>query len=667
MKYFYILFILTWVYIPFQAQNSCSNPFEISNLGTFTIDVIDGDPQSEICIPGQNAQTHAEWYRFTPSTSFSLQISSDLEENTGGDTRFSIFTGDCNSLVCIGGNDDDGEGYLSKLTLDVTANTTYYIVWDNRWSSDGFNFELSNNEPVTDLSFTNSNINNIGTYDKGCVDMNGDFLDDIISFDYINNTRALRLHVQNTDGSFSVEDYPVNGLLNLPSWSLAAGDYNADGINDLVLGGGNAVSFLVSESGGFVPINYTNYVFSQRSNFIDINNDGHLDSFVCHDVQPNVYFMNDGNHNLSFNQGGLGDTPNGGNYGSIWTDYDNDGDMDLFIAKCRGGDTTASLDQLHRNNGDGTFTNVAESANLEDAIQSWSSAWGDFDNDGDMDVLVAANSFGNGGHKLMANNGDGTFSNITVGSNWENIIYSSREMVTHDFNNDGFLDLFGSMLGGKIYINNGDMTFSPIDNSPSFGSVADLNNDGFLDVYSSGIIYSNDTNDNHWVSFRLNGVASNKNGIGARIEIFGDWGKQIREVRSGDGFGYMSTLNVHFGLGNSSAISTVVVKWPSGVVDTYSNIPIDNTMVITEGETLAVEDVQNTHYALSLSPNPTQDILYLESPEPIQSCKLYNLQGEWLMSSTEHQLNVQHLSSGLYLIEVLWENGHKTSRKFLKD
>ena len=175
----------------------------------------------------------------------------------------------------------------------------------------------------------------------------------------------------------------------------------------LLYGAGSGVTFMKANNTGtgFTQISTSEYVFSQRSNFVDINNDGHLDAFVCHDVAPNVYYLNDGFGNLNFYQGaqydndcnlistdqtgvvgGLGNYCSGGNYGSIWIDYDNDRDMDMFIAKC-GGETARRTNQMLTNNGDGTFTENANALGLADPMQTWSSSWADYDNDGDMDVF----------------------------------------------------------------------------------------------------------------------------------------------------------------------------------------------------------------------------------------------------------------------------------------
>lgn len=512
------------------------------------------------------------------------------------------------------------------------------------------------------VSFTASPFQTSGQYSICTVDMNGDYLDDIISISSTN----LQVFYQNPDGSFTEENIATNAVANLPNWSIAAGDLTGNGYNDLLYGGSSGTTFMLANENGtqYEDITFPEYVFSQRTNFIDLNNDGHLDAFVCHDLAPNVYYINDGEGNLSFNQGGIGDFPTGGHYGSLWFDYNNDGLPDMFMAKC-GGSVERKTNQLFKNNGDGTFTNVAAEAGLDDPIQTWSAAVGDFDNDGYMDILIGASSFTDGGHKLMRNNGDGTFVNITAGSGFDVFTGTSVEHATYDFNNDGYLDIFGN--SETIFINNGNMTFTPISAPFSAASIADFNNDGFLDAFRNGTIHYNDGNTNNWIVINTQGVESNRNGIGARVEITSALGTQIRDVRSGEGFRYMSTLNTHFGIGNDTEIEELVIKWPSGTVDIISNPEINTTHLIIEGETL--NTTQNQLTEISLSPNPTSGFLTLSAKENLigVTAIIFDVTGKEVLFEKikNKKMDVSSLKTGLYFLNVSI-NGKESQLKFIK-
>lgn len=567
------------------AQSTCANA-QVVTAGTYSFATVDGtEVPQPICASGGGGATAGKWYKYTAPDNLQVTVTTDFAINNNVDNRVHIYTGTCGALTCWEGN-DDAVGLLCVVTFTVTQGTDYYIAFDNRWTSTGFTFEIIEEAlpPAPQIVLVSQNYPDIvGQYKIAIADMNGDYLDDIVSI----SSTSVNILYQQEDGSFVPTTITTTPAQFLPTWSMAIGDYNKDGYNDLMYGSGNGVSFFRSNSTGTAYTHWAapNYVFSQRTTFVDINNDGDLDAFVCHDVAPNVYYYNDGEGNLSFNQGGFGDHPTGGHYATIWFDYDNDGDVDMFISKCSGGGQgqAARFNEMHRNNGDGTYTNVSTEANMNHGVQTWSSAVNDFDNDGFMDVIVGVSSFANGGHLYMHNNGDGTFTDIAAGSGWDTYNGTSIEYVSYDFNNDGWADVF---TNGRIMINNGDNTFTVQNVSPNVGAVGDLNNDGFLDIQNGTTVFYNQPNGNNWIKMNLKGIQSNSNGIGARVEIHGAWGKQIRDVQSGIGFRHMGTLNPHFGIGLATGVDSVIVRWPSGQIDVICNPEINSTLYLEEGSGL---------------------------------------------------------------------------------
>jgi PKD repeat protein len=582
-KVLFILGIAAFSSYSVSAQLTCATAEQIT-AGTYSFATVNGTQvPAPLCASGGGGATAGRWYKYTPTQSVQVTVTTDLPINGNVDNRVHVYSGTCANLTCIAGDDDSGSGELCVVSFNVTANNDYYIAFDNKWSNSGFSFELIEAAlpPAPQVVFTTQAFPNIlGQYKIAIADMNGDYLDDIVSV----SSTTLHILYQQTDGTFSAAAITTPSVQFLPTWSMAIGDYNKDGFNDLMYGSGSGVSFFKSNSTGtaYTQTSTTNYIFVQRTTFVDINADGNLDAFACHDVAPNVRFMNDGSGNLTWMQGGFGDHSTGGHYATIWFDYDNDGDVDFFISKCSGGGQglAARFNEMHRNNGDGTYTNVSTPANMNHGNQTWSSAANDFDNDGDIDVIVGVSSFANGGHLFMRNNGDGTFTDITAGSGWDTYTGTSIEYVSYDFNNDGWADVF---TNGRIMINNGDNTFTSQVVAPNVGAVGDLNNDGFLDIQNSTTVYFNQPNGNNWVKMNLKGIESNINGIGARVEIYGEWGKQIRDVQSGIGFRHMGTLNPHFGIGTATAIDSVIVRWPSGKVDLICNPDINTTLYLEEG------------------------------------------------------------------------------------
>jgi hypothetical protein len=641
------------------AQTSCESALAVG-LGQHSVPGVTGETGGVSC--NFNELTgNAMWYTFTPESDMGVEISSAIEPYT--DTRLFLFSGDCDNLICVGGNDDGGPGYSSILTANLDANITYYIVWDAYWGNAPFSFSVSEVViPPTLLNFTFLPINGGGTISGA--DINGDKLDDLL----VLNGSALSVRLQQTDGTFEALEIPFNSLQNTPDWSLAAGDMNNDGWTDIVSGGGSGVSLLLSQNNGasYEEFTVSDYVFSQRTNCIDLNNDGLLDAFICHDVAPNVGFINNGDGTFDFFQGGMGDTPDGGNYGSVWVDYDNDCDMDLFIAKCRGGLSEASRNQMHRNNGDGTFTEVSDEAGLSDYVQTWSSAWADYDNDGDMDAVIGASSFTTGIHRVMRNNGDGTFTDIATGSGFDTFNGLGIDWAPADFNNDGYVDVIGG--GQFIAVNNGDFTFT-ISTVPAYpGPLGDFNNDGFIDIANGAGAFINDGNDNNYVKVALQGTSSNLQGIGARVTVHTPDGNQIRDIRSGEGFRYMGSLNAHFGLGETTEITKISVCWPSGVEDEIFNPDINTLHVITEGPQVSVNE--QVMPALTIYPNPARETILLNGADELIDgvVMIFDATGRMVHTAPLRtaQVDISMIRSGVYTVRL--EKGDvRVSTRLIKE
>jgi len=667
MKKITLLFFFLQIFTA-NAQSSCQTALPISS-GYVYVPLISGTAPTQFCTLN-GAANGANWYSYTSPININVKITTDLAENNGKDTRFHVYKGTCDNLTCVTGDDDNGSignGLLSVADFVANAGITYYIAFDNRWSAASFTAQVIESAytspPVSFLSQqipSTSSVCNVS-------DMNGDYLDDIVTV----QANQMTILTQLPAGGFETNVYALPALATTPGWSIAAGDFDKNGFNDLVFGGGSRLTLIKSNGGrgsGYTEVKYPQGIFTQRTNFIDINNDGHLDLFACHDVAQSHAYRNNGAGNLIFDISFFPTLAVGGNYASIWTDYNNDGFQDMYLAKCRGGAPVGDpqrINLLYKNNGNGTFTEVGALAGVNDGAQSWSTSIEDFDNDGDMDFLLSNISDTN---KFYRNNGDGTFTDIYASTGIAAEV-GSWEVQAADFNNDGFIDFLWENEK-ELYINNGNLTFTGYDLPFGKGGIGDLNNDGFLDVQYGSLVHYNVPNGNNWTKINLKGITSNGNGIGARVEIYGAWGKQSREIRSGSGFSQQSTLNAHFGIGTATAITKIVIKWPSGIVDTVLNPAINQAISITESSTLGVAENQNTLF--SLYPNPAKNTINIQlknTASEITEAQIFDLNGR--LSSqpaiNENTINVQNLATGTYILVLKNADGTKYSQKFIKE
>ena len=324
--------------------------------------------------------------------------------------------------------------------------------------------------------------------------------------------------------------------------------------------------------------------------FADYDGDGYLDIYITRTKRnPNILYHNNGDGTFT----DVTDTAGVGNAGDTWDglflDYDNDGDLDIYVMNHMN-----LPNALYRNNGDSTFTDVAMTAGLGKINHRHGCAFGDYNNDGYLDIYIAIY---NGPNLFYRNNGDGTFTDVsaTVGVDHPG---SSGRAAFVDYDNDGYLDLYVVNDGTSaniLYRNNGDSTFSDVTELGNVSNIgkgggvvsADYDGDGDLDFYltnrdAPSVLYRNNGNSNNWLHIKLVGTVGNQNGIGARVKVIAGALSQIRQVGGSAGRNGEAVLPIVFGLGNHTQADRIEIRWPSGVMQTLAHVPANQVLIVTE-------------------------------------------------------------------------------------
>lgn len=452
---------------------------------------------------------------------------------------------------------------------------------------------------------------------QAVADVNQDGRDDIVRAD---NTGKFYILYQLADGTFS--ESSIGLVQNRSPLSIVLADLNNDGVLDILTGGAydgvRVVTSNASASTYSVSRLPQDSIYTQASAIADIDRDGLLDIFVCHDEGTSGIWRNLGNSSFQRNTLGinLNTVPlsdNSGNYGSIFTDFDNDGDLDLYLSKCSRFAPHDSLDprrinQLFVNQGNGAFLEQAKAFGMADSSQTWVTEFQDIDNDGDLDAFIANH---HSPSRLMLNNGHGHFTDITAASGLLGVVPEGiLHALMQDFDNDGYIDLLVSgIIGATFFKNNHDLTFTPIalpltnptgDMPLRSFAWGDLNADGFLDLYTSynygstdpDRLWLNNKNENHFLSVRLIGTQSNKSSVGARITARLGTKTILREVRAGESFGMSNSLTQILGIGTASKIDKLSITWPSGQHTEMQNVAANQFLTLAEPDCQAVKCVE---------------------------------------------------------------------------
>jgi hypothetical protein len=461
------------------------------------------------------------------------------------------------------------------------------------------------------------------------------------------------LYRNNGDGSFTEVTVAARVDDGSYGFGCSVGDYDNDGFLDLYITNfGANILYHNNGDGSFSDITEKSGVGDERCGtstaFADYDNDGDLDLFVanyvdyklesnpkCAKMGVRVYCSPDdfnGSSNALYQNNGDGTftevtkkagifNPDGKGLGVIWADYDNDGDLDVFVANDR------VPNMLYKNNGDGSFKEVALFAGVAVgetgvAYSGMGTSFGDYDNDGWLDLIVT--NFQDEPNTLYQNE-KGTFADATYSSRLGGLSlnYLGWGVDFVDLDSDGYQDIFVAnghvddnikdinptndyQQQNQVFRNLGDGTFQELSDQSGPGlllkkvsrgaAFGDYDDDGDLDILvtnlgqtpdllrnESGESESVKPNQNHWLMIQTIGAKSNRNGIGARVKVVSKGFSQIREVRSGSSYLCQSDLRLHFGLGIAASADLVEIRWPSGIVERLEGIKANQFLKIVEG------------------------------------------------------------------------------------
>ena len=295
--------------------------------------------------------------------------------------------------------------------------------------------------------------------------------------------------------------------------------------------------------------------FTFTPNWSDINDDGYLDMLIASDFGTSQVFINQMDGTFLNTTTDVINDRNG--MGAAIGDYDNDLDLDWFVSSIYdpNGEPEGNWDIignfLYQNNGSGVFSDVTEPAGVEHGFWGWGSCFADLNNDGYLDLIhvngfstVSATEYFEDPTRVFMSRGNGTFKEqaqelglVDTGQ--------GRGIVCFDYDKDGDIDIF--------IANN--------DQPPRF-----FRNDG--------------GNTNNYLNIKLNGLAPNTEGVGAKIIITASGKSQIRELRAGSNFVSQNPVYAHFGLGAAEVVQDISVEWPDGSTSDLFNIAANQFLTV---------------------------------------------------------------------------------------
>jgi len=504
--------------------------------------------------------------------------------------------------------------------------------------------------------------------------------------------------LKNTNGDFNLVSF--SGISNTNKTKQVIWvDYDNDGDKDLfitALEGKN--SFYINDG----EMNFTDIsssigifqtdLFTYGASFGDIDNDGDLDLFISNrsPVDHNYLYRNDSGTYVDITNSSGISLEGQLSFCSIFFDYDKDGLQDIYVSN----DKEENINRLYKNLGDGVFQDVSDFSNAGVDVSAMSTTLGDFNNDGWFDIYITNTPFSQissiVGNVLLKNNGDGTFTNIATetGTSFDSLGWGS---VFLDADNDGFLDLYVSssldgsaqFLSSAFYHQQNDETFiipqdigfsSDLRESYS-NAIGDINNDGKPEIVvvndtENNFLWQNNTsNQNNWLKVKLEGVISNRDGIGNTIEINVDGQSQYRYTLAGEGYLSQNSFYEFFGIGEAAEVDYVKVTWTAtGETETINNISSNQSIIIKEGSGILSNDTVLKATTFGVYPNPSNNGIFkiTTTNQEIISLQVFDLSGRLIIKksdiSNNDEINLSQYQKGIYMARL----SSKTKNEVLK-
>lgn len=492
--------------------------------------------------------------------------------------------------------------------------------------------------------------------------------------------------LKNNDGIFN--SISLNGISNtFKTKQVIWVDYDNDGDQDFFVTGFEGVNKFYKNDGdmNFTDISSTigffqTDLFTYGVSFADMDNDGDLDAFISNrdgvaDDQRNYLYRNDEGTYIDITASAGLSMSSHLSFCSIIFDYNNDGFQDIYISN----DKPDNLNILYKNNGDGTFDDVSEYSGAGIGINAMTTTIGDYNNDGWFDIYITNTPEGN---ELLRNNGDGTFTNVAeaTATTFNSVGWGA---VFLDADSDGLLDLYvssdfdgsvGSFLSAAFYHQQNNETFIIPENigfqddtrKSYTNAIGDIDNDGKPDIVvgndiEPNFLWANTTvNENNWLKVKLEGVISNRDGIGNTIEINIDGQSQYRYTLAGEGYLSQNSFYEFFGMGNATEVDYVKVTWTAtGEIEIINNIAANQAITIQEGNGVLSVD-NNEVIDFKVYPNPSITGIFKLNTSSKMNISIYNTLGMHIFDKlilTNDVLDLSKFPKGIYIIKVKNEAG----------